>query len=760
MKRNHARIVPTVLTFSLLMVFALSSCGLFFGPDDADTHRGVSGTVRYYSNAAAEGVRVFLLPVDDDWASVGQAVAALSEDMRRAVTTGPDGTYTLPAPEHGLYRVVAERDGYYVFPESGSTLTAGSADVVTRNFRMLRLSRDITPIADIQGFRHQSDLQGETVASVLGVVTSVDRDLGLPWISPRRQAVYLQDPNPDGRFSSSDAIKVLMPESDTVETGQVITVANALVVEDTRDPPFYDSVWSSATLSRTQLQVDAAHQIRVWYRHIAGRPHVAPEPLVIGASGLLPPVAQSYQGLPGQSLWHESVLIQPGLRAADFYEALEHMVVAVENAEVSGASDRFSRFFVTPDAGANVSDRRTGGGARTAGYTRLDPAIEIYPLQQALMPDLRVGTRFEEDLVGVLTYHRGRFSILSGSAHTTDYRLSEVSQAEVSPPGSSDFDLASLNVRNLSAADTDPARFDALADTIVDGLASPAILILLEVLDDRGGGGASDPDATDTLELLRDAVVSAGGPLYEWTQIDPDPDADGGIAFGNPRAVFFYDPLRTSPVYAGVGASADAATPAVAERATTGDGREVLVRDLPSRVLAAGTEVFDDSRKPLVAAFTLEQTTLYIVGVHFASKLGDTPVYGRMQPPDRSGSEQGRRHPQAQAVADFVSELLTLDPDAHLIVAGDVNDFEFSHTHAILEQAGLTNLASTLPAEQRYTYVFNGYGQMLDHVFASNGLVDGYAPQYSVVHRHSAFPELDSRRASDHEPVHLRLRTE
>jgi predicted extracellular nuclease len=195
----------------------------------------------------------------------------------------------------------------------------------------------------------------------------------------------------------------------------------------------------------------------------------------------------------------------------------------------------------------------------------------------------------------------------------------------------------------------------------------------------------------------------------------------------------------------------------VAERTTALDGRDVLVRDLPSRVLAEGTDVFDDSRKPLVAAFSLEQTTLYIVGVHFTSKLADTPVYGRVQPPDRSGSEQARRHPQAQAVADFVSGLLSLDPDAHLIVAGDVNDFEFSQTAAILEQTGLTNLVSTLPAAQRYTYVFKGYGQMLDHVFASSGLVNGYAPQYSVVHRHTAFPWSDPRRASDHEPVHVRL---
>ncbi|MFW6252355.1 MAG: hypothetical protein ACOC4F_00370 [bacterium] len=757
MKQNHARTVLSRLMFAALVVFTLSSCGLLFGPDEGDAPRGVSGTVRYLSNAAAEGVRVFLLPVHDDWASVGQAVAVLSEDLRRVVLTDSDGTYALPAPEHGLYRVVAELEGYYVFPESGSTLTAGRSDTVTQNFRMLDLSREITPIADIQGLQHQSTMEGETVDSVLGVVTTVDRDLGLPWISPRMQAVYLQDPNPDGRFSSSDAIKVLMPESDTVEAGQVITVADALVVEDTRDPPFYDSVWSSATLSRTQLRVDATHQIRVWYRPIAGRPYVAPEPVIIGASGLRPPVVQSYQGLPGRSLWHEDVFIQPARRAADFYEALEHMVVAVEDAEVSGASDRFSRFFVTPDGGRNGSDRRAVGGARTAGYARLDPMIEIYPVNQALMPDLRVGTRFEDELVGVLSFHRARFSILSETAHTRSYRVPRVPRAEVSAPDSGAFDVASLNVQNLSAADTSTARVSALADTVVDGLASPAILVLLEVLDDRGSTSGSDPDASDTLALLRDAIVSGGGPSYDWTQIDPEPFADGGVANGNPRAVIFYDPLRTSAVYAGAAAAADASTPAEAERTIADDGREVLVRNLPSRVLAAGTEIFDDSRKPLVAAFSFDDNTLYIVGVHFTSKFGDTPVYGRIQPPDRSGSEEARRHPQAQAVAALVSEMLSLDPDARIIVAGDVNDFEFSETAAILEQAGLVNPASTLPAEHRYTYVFNGYGQMLDHLFASNGIIQTYSPDFAVVHRHSAFAESDVRRASDHEPVHMRL---
>ena len=51
---------------------------------------------------------------------------------------------------------------------------------------------------------------------------------------------------------------------------------------------------------------------------------------------------------------------------------------------------------------------------------------------------------------------------------------------------------------------------------------------------------------------------------------------------------------------------------------------------------------------------------------------------------------------------------------------GDLNDFEFSETVSILKAGVLHDLIDTLPQTERYSYVFEGNSQTLDHI-----LVDG-----------------------------------
>ena len=70
-------------------------------------------------------------------------------------------------------------------------------------------------------------------------------------------------------------------------------------------------------------------------------------------------------------------------------------------------------------------------------------------------------------------------------------------------------------------------------------------------------------------------------------------------------------------------------------------------------------------------------------------------------------------------------QLLALDPGANVVVLGDLNDFEFSAPLAILKGGGLTDLMETLPAGERYTYVFDGNSQDLDHILVSPRLLSG-----------------------------------
>jgi predicted extracellular nuclease len=171
----------------------------------------------------------------------------------------------------------------------------------------------------------------------------------------------------------------------------------------------------------------------------------------------------------------------------------------------------------------------------------------------------------------------------------------------------------------------------------------------------------------------------------------------------------------------------------------------------PGRVDPANP-AWDASRKPLAAEFTYQGQTLFVIANHFTSKGGDQPLFGRSQPPARSSEVQ--RHQQAQVVHDFVGSILAVDASANVVVLGDLNDFEFSETVEILKgdpQPTLTDLMDTLPADQRYSYVFEGNSQVLDHILVSQHLLA--AATFEAVHVDAEFWD----QASDHDPSLMRV---
>jgi len=111
-------------------------------------------------------------------------------------------------------------------------------------------------------------------------------------------------------------------------------------------------------------------------------------------------------------------------------------------------------------------------------------------------------------------------------------------------------------------------------------------------------------------------------------------------------------------------------------------------------------------------------------------------------------------------VRGFVDALLARDRRARVIVLGDINDFEFSEVADILVGDGsLVDLPRTLPPRERYTYVFEGNSQVLDHILISRALADPFVGlirtfDYDIVHTNSEFAD----QISDHDPQIVRLR--
>jgi predicted extracellular nuclease len=177
-------------------------------------------------------------------------------------------------------------------------------------------------------------------------------------------------------------------------------------------------------------------------------------------------------------------------------------------------------------------------------------------------------------------------------------------------------------------------------------------------------------------------------------------------------------------------------------------------------------------REPIVGHFNINGKEVVIIGNHFKSKGGDDPLFGVNQPPIRKTETQ--RKAQALVVRNFVDTIYNSDPKALIIVAGDLNDFEFGepgegsdHPLAILKgdlnQTPLFNLIDYVWKPLRYTYNYDGNSQVLDHILISPALLKHFRGK-NILHFNSDYPAsltndpTTSIRSSDHDPIELRLK--
>src|SRR5699024_10615647 len=104
----------------------------------------------------------------------------------------------------------------------------------------------------------------------------------------------------------------------------------------------------------------------------------------------------------------------------------------------------------------------------------------------------------------------------------------------------------------------------------------------------------------------------------------------------------------------------------------------------------------------------------------------------------------------AQELNDFVTDVKKDNPDENVVVLGDMNDYEFSEPLQILEGEELTNMADKVPAEERYSYVYQGNSHVFDHVLVSNNIAE--ATEIDFIHVNADFTDMHGR-ASDNDTV-------
>ena len=633
-----------------------------------------------------------------------------------AVTRQAAGTYVLDPqadlPVGSSCRVAVEGDRYRDDdandpPDTGEDFAASFTTTGVAGLR----------IHDIQAASHLSPYEDDIVFKVPGVVTAV-----------RSTGFYMQDDEPDADEATSEGIFVFTNSRPAVAVGNRVDVSGT--VAEFRagcEPTCAESSSAFDNLTITELE-------RVTIYPAGSTTPI--EPTLVGAGGYEPPLQVTEDDALG-NVEVGNVLFDPEEDGLDWHESLEGMLVEIAAPEVTGLRTSFGELPIVSGGAATL---RTPRGGVVIQKGDMNPERFILEDVLAPTPTANVGDTLGESVVAIADYGFGDYLYYPTSAPVVT--PGGIQREVTDPKRANQLAIASMNVENLDFLDPQ-SKFDELAAMVVHNLRSPDILAVEEIQDNDGATAPAPTNAEKTYGRFIEAIENAGGPEYDYRQIDPGVGTDGGEVPGNIRVGFLFRTDGELEFVDRPGATTNTANSVVETH------KGAALQYSPGRIDPTNP-AFNSSRKPLAAEFLWKDRTVFAIANHFNSKGGDDPLGGRFQPPVESSTVQ--RHRQAAVVAGFVEDILEVDSRAAIAVLGDLNDFQFSRTLEILENAGLTNLMNTLPAEEQYSYVFDGNSQVLDQILVSEELLTP-APEYDSVHVNAEFAD----QASDHDPQIARV---
>ncbi len=302
--------------------------------------------------------------------------------------------------------------------------------------------------------------------------------------------------------------------------------------------------------------------------------------------------------------------------------------------------------------------------------------------------------------------------------------------------------IATFNLCNLGA-DASPERLTRLGGMIARELGGPDILAVQEVKGESPALPGERVPADPAYQALIAAIAQAGGPRYAFREIPPLAHQDGGMAGANIRVGLLFNPATVSFADRGDAGPEDSA----GIRLNSGQPSLTLNpgRIAPRHPAFAGDDHchWAPSRKALAAEFKVQGQRLFVIVCHFKSMRSITrreEDYAKKQ-----------RHAQAEIIHQFAADLLACDPQAAIVLLGDLNDVPGSKTLKLLKGDSFHNLLEDLPRGQAYTRRHGGQPQALDHILVSPALRHGAVAR--IPHLNSDAAPGEPEPASDHDPV-------
>jgi len=542
-------------------------------------------------------------------------------------------------------------------------------------------------IAEIQGAGHRSEYAGQEVITT-GIVTAVKLDNDA---SPTSNAFYIQMATGDGNDATSDAIQVFLGRTvPTVQVGDAVSI-RATVTE-------FASAANQLTLSELTNPTIT----------VTSQGNALPAAVLIGEGGrVLPTAVIDDDGLTSYD---------PRTDALDFWESLEGMRVTVDTPQAVSttiANPIGSETYVVASNGAGATGLNARGGITISPGDYNPERIQLLADAQVFngyTPSHTVGDRLG-NVSGIVNYGGGDYSVVVTAPVSVTRDVTLDREVTALKGDATHLSLATYNVENLDPGDT---KFAILASDIVNNLKAPDILAVQEIQDADGAGTAAGTSGQPTADKLIAAIKAISGITYTYVEVAPAPNTTGGEPGGNIRAGYLYNDDRLDYV---------------AGSAKLIDG-----------------QVYQGTRRPLVAQWAFNGETLTTVNVHLTSRGGSDPLYGSVQPPTDAGD--AARTQQAAGVKAYVAGLLAADPSLNVAILGDWNGFYFEEAQQQLTRDGtFTNLNTLLPVEERYSYLFEGNAQQIDNILVTGGLLTG--AEVDAVHLNS---QLGGERPTDHDP--------
>jgi hypothetical protein len=333
------------------------------------------------------------------------------------------------------------------------------------------------------------------------------------------------------------------------------------------------------------------------------------------------------------------------------------------------------------------------------------------------------------NVTGPLDFTFGDYKITPEAPPSTSANMSAVA---VPTPAPGEFTVAGYNIENFNNNATQRAKA-ALA--IRDVLHLPDIIGTIEIFELSG------------LQALANEIEAISGVHYEARLIEADGnpgDADQDVGFL----------IKTSRVQIDSVTQIEkvGCNPTIPATCNTfidpNNGNPALLNDRPPLVLHATLD-----------ALTLNPRQVIVVVNHTRSFIdveGDNAEGRRVRE---------KRKAQGEFLADLLQGLQTDNPGTPVLSIGDYNAYQFNdgYTDPIATIKGtptaddqmvvdaspdlvspdFINLTDSLPADQRYSFIFEGTPQALDH-FIINTAASSILQRYHIARNNADFPEVPS----------------